>query len=144
LVGDLGNALVDLTAERLVAGQTLPSLPHGGIVQIVSGWQGLAPAEWAGPSNRYEWGLSAMLAEDVFRDANERIAEKAHELELEQPIPFLCECSDKGCFARLFLVFAEYEKARSDPERYLTIPGHEIAGAVVIASDDRLALAEKI
>lgn len=85
-----------------------------------------------------------MLAEDVFRDANERIAEKAHELELEQPIPFLCECSDKRCFTRLFLVFEEYEEARSDSERYLTVAGHEVTGAMVIASDDRFALAEKI
>jgi hypothetical protein len=87
-----------------------------------------------------------MLAEDVFRDANERIAEKAGELELEleQPIPFLCECSDRRCFGLLFLGRAEYEEARADPERYLTLPGHEIAGAIVIASDDRFALAEKI
>jgi len=42
-----------------------------------------------------------MQTEDVFREANERIAEKAHELELQQPIPFLCECSDKRCFAHL-------------------------------------------
>jgi hypothetical protein len=85
-----------------------------------------------------------MPAEDVFREANERIAEKALELDLEQPIPFLCECSDRRCFARLFLGLAEYEEARADPERYLTIPGHEIAGAMVIASEDRFALAEKI
>jgi hypothetical protein len=84
------------------------------------------------------------LAEDVFRDANERIAEKALELELEQPIPFLCECSDRRCFARLFLMLGEYEEARSDPERYLTVGGHEVVGAMVIASDGRFALSEKI
>ena len=85
-----------------------------------------------------------MLAEDLFREANERIAEKALELELEQPIPFLCECSDKRCFARFLLMLGEYEQARSDPARYLTIPGHEIAGATVIASNGRLAVAEKL
>ena len=85
-----------------------------------------------------------MLAEDVFRHANERIAEKALELELEQPIPFLCECSDTRCFARLFLMLGEYEEARSDPERYLTVAGHDVAGAMVIATDDRFALVEKI
>ena len=84
------------------------------------------------------------LAEDVFRDANERIAEQALEFKLEQPIPFLCECSDRRCFARLFLMLGEYEDARSDPERYLTVGGHEVAGAMVIASDSRFALAEKI
>lgn len=85
-----------------------------------------------------------MLAEDVFRDANERIAEKARELALDQPIPFLCECSDERCFGRLLLDPKEYEDVRSDAQRYLTIPGHEISGAMVIASDDRFALAEKI
>jgi hypothetical protein len=85
-----------------------------------------------------------MQPEDVFREANEHIAEKARELELQQPIPFLCECSDKRCFAHLFLDLEEYEEARSDPRRYLTIPGHEVVGAMVVASDDRFALAEKI
>jgi hypothetical protein len=89
-------------------------------------------------------GPSVTLAENVFRDANERIAEKALEFALEQPIPFLCECSDRRCFARLLLDLAEYEEARSDPERYLTVAGHEVAGAMVIATDDRFALVEKI
>jgi hypothetical protein len=89
-------------------------------------------------------GAYSVLAEDVFREANERIAEKALEFELEEPIPFLCECSDRRCFARLFLMLGQYEKARSDPERYLTIPGHEIAGAIVIEEGDGFALAEKI
>ena len=53
--------------------------------------------------------------EDVFRDANERIAEKAREVELQQSIPFLCECSDKGCFAHLLLTLERYEQARADP-----------------------------
>jgi hypothetical protein len=84
------------------------------------------------------------LAEDVFRHANERIAEKARELELEEPIPFLCECSDRRCFDRLFLDLAEYEEARSDPERYLTVAGHEVTGAMVIAEGTGFVLAEKI
>lgn len=85
-----------------------------------------------------------MLAEDVFREANERIAEKARELGLQQPLPFLCECSDKSCFARVLLDREEYDEARADPQRYLTIAGHEVAGAMVIASGERFALAEKI
>ena len=85
-----------------------------------------------------------MLAENVFRDANERIAEKALELDLVQPIPFLCECGDRRCFARLFLRLAEYEEARSDPERYMTVAGHEVTGAMVIAEGDGFVLAEKI
>jgi hypothetical protein len=85
-----------------------------------------------------------LQVEDVFRDANDRIAEKARELGLEQPIPFLCECSDKRCFAHIRLMLPEYDDVRSDPQRYLTIPGHEIAGAMIVVSDRRFALAEKI
>jgi hypothetical protein len=85
-----------------------------------------------------------MQAEDVFREANERIAEKARELKFQQPIPFLCECSDERCFAHVFLTLEEYAEARSGSQRYLTIAGHEVVGAVVIAKDDRFALAEKI
>jgi hypothetical protein len=82
--------------------------------------------------------------EDVFREANERIAEKALELELQQPIPFLCECSNKRCFVHMLLTLEQYAEARADPQRYLIIAGHEVEGAIVIAKDDRFALAEKI
>jgi hypothetical protein len=82
--------------------------------------------------------------EDVFREANIKIAEKARELQMEPPIPFLCECSNKRCLARLHLTLEDYEEARSDPQRYLTITGHEVSGAVVIAQNDRFALAEKL
>jgi hypothetical protein len=67
--------------------------------------------------------------EDVFREANESIAAKARELRMEPPIPFLCECSNKRCLARILLTIEEYDEARSDPQRYLTISGHEVTGA---------------
>lgn len=85
-----------------------------------------------------------MQTEDVFREANESIAAKARELQMEPPIPFLCECSDKRCFERIPLTIDEYEEARSAPQRYLTSSGHQVDGALVIAQDDRFALAEKI
>lgn len=69
-----------------------------------------------------------MQTEDVFREANERIAGKADELNLQPPIPFLCECSDEHCFVRLFLSLEEYAEVRSDPQRYLIISGHDVAG----------------
>jgi len=85
-----------------------------------------------------------LQTEDVFREANESIAAKARELQMEPPIPFLCECSDKRCFERIPLTIDEYEEARSAPQRYLTSSGHQVDGALVIAQDDRFALAEKI
>jgi hypothetical protein len=91
-----------------------------------------------------ESGGTKLEPEDVFREANERIAESARELGFQSRVPFLCECSDKRCRAFIKLTLEEYEEARSDPHRYLTISGHEVLGALVIARDERFALAEKL
>lgn len=82
--------------------------------------------------------------EDVFRSANDRIAEKGDELGWRFPVPFLCECSERGCFARIELTLEEYKQVRSHPQRYLTVPGHEVAGALLIDEHERIALAEKL
>ena len=63
---------------------------------------------------------------------------------MEPPIPFLCECSNKRCFARIWLTIEAYDEARAAPQRYLTVAGHEVEGAFVIAQDERFALAEKL
>jgi hypothetical protein len=80
--------------------------------------------------NRYVWGFGTVQTEDVFREANERIARKADELKLQPPIPFLCECSDERCFVHLFLSLEEYAEVRSDPRRYLIISGHDALGGL--------------
>jgi hypothetical protein len=82
--------------------------------------------------------------EDVFRNANDSIAQTASELGWRYSVPFLCECSDRHCFARLELTLAEYEEARLHPQRYLTAPQHQVAGAFVIEQGERVALAEKL
>jgi hypothetical protein len=85
-----------------------------------------------------------MLAEDVFRNANGHIAEKARELDWGSPVPFLCECSDQRCFARIELTLEAYEDVRSHPQRYLTAPGHEVTGAYLIEDGDKVAFVEKL
>ena len=85
-----------------------------------------------------------MHAEDVFRSVNDRIAEKGWQLGWRFPGPFLCECSDMHCFARLELTLEAYEELRSNPQRYLTVPGHEVAEAKVIEQTERFAVAEKL
>jgi hypothetical protein len=87
---------------------------------------------------------SSLQPEDVFRSANDRIAEKASELGWSSPVPFLCECSDVRCFTRLELALEEYEEARAHPQRYLAVPGHEVVGAFMIEGDDRVAFVEKL
>jgi len=85
-----------------------------------------------------------MRPEDVFRNVNDRIAEKGAELGWRLPGPFLCECSDLCCFARLELTLEDYEELRSHPGRYLTVPGHDVAKAVVIEQTERVAFAERL
>jgi hypothetical protein len=68
-------------------------------------------------------------AEDVFREANEKVAARARELDVDHRLPLLCECRDQSCFARISLTIEVYGQARSDPWRYLTIPGHEASAA---------------
>ena len=85
-----------------------------------------------------------MLSEDVFRSANDRIAEKGRQLGWTFPGPFLCECSDPNCFERVELTLEVYDRLRSHPERYLTAPGHEVAGAIEIERTQAHAFAEKL
>jgi hypothetical protein len=85
-----------------------------------------------------------MEPEDVFRNANHRIADKAAEQAWSDPIPFLCECSDIRCVARLELTLEEYGSARAQSEQYLLKPGHQLSGGIILEQDDRVALAEKL
>jgi hypothetical protein len=85
-----------------------------------------------------------MHAEDVFRSVNDRIAEKGSELGWRLPGPFLCECSDIHCFARLELTLDAYAELRSHTGRYLTVPGHEVKKTVVIEQTERVAFAERL
>jgi len=83
-------------------------------------------------------------AEDVFRSANDRIAEKGRQLGWTSRGRFLCECSDVRCLARLELTLEAYEELRSQAHRYVTAPGHQVAGAIEIRRTKDFALVEKL
>ena len=80
----------------------------------------------------------------MFRSANERIAEKGRQLGWRFPVPFLCECSDARCFARVDLPLADYQQVRSHPQRYLTVRGHEVTGAFVLEQGESASAADKL
>jgi glyoxylase-like metal-dependent hydrolase (beta-lactamase superfamily II) len=88
--------------------------------------------------------VNGVQAEDVFRNANEKVAAKAHALAFRSPIPFLCECSDPRCFRHILLTLDEYEQIGSGTPRYVTLPGHTVGGASLVAEDGRFALVEKL
>lgn len=67
--------------------------------------------------------------ETMFRDANERIAERRAELNaVEGRTPFLCECEDEACSELVRLTAAEYERVRAEPEQFVIVAGHPTDG----------------
>jgi hypothetical protein len=63
--------------------------------------------------------------ESLFRALNENISGLASGLGGEAPFQFICECSTSGCFERLSLTIAEYERVRQDGTHFLLADGHE-------------------
>ena len=61
----------------------------------------------------------------TFRESNERIAAAAEKYGLRDVLPFICECVDASCTTIIRLTPAAYEKVRSNPRHFVTVPGHE-------------------
>jgi len=67
--------------------------------------------------------------ERVFREANERIAERRGELEaLDGGTPFLCECEDERCTEVVQLDLDEYGRVRAHERQFLIARGHPTRG----------------
>ena len=66
--------------------------------------------------------------EAVFRSINNRQAEGHAYFGLEDAQEFICECADVACTAIVRLTLAEYRTIRSDPQRFIVVPGHATPG----------------
>ena len=67
--------------------------------------------------------------EALFRDVNERIASLSRTFDLQdQAFEVVCECSDASCTGRMTVTMGEYTDVRSDPRRFLVLPGHQREG----------------
>jgi hypothetical protein len=88
--------------------------------------------------------------EALFREFNERVADMAETFdplgeEDALRIEFVCECGDLDCLARVELTRAAYEKVRSDPKRFVVVPGHEKTEIErVVAHGDGYFVVEKL
>ena len=85
----------------------------------------------------------------MFRDANDKIETKAarHGFDRDQPLPFICECSDRRCVEIILLSAQEYSRVRSNPRWFAHAPDHEeeLDGAVApVERHERYVLVEKI
>jgi hypothetical protein len=82
-----------------------------------------------------------------FRDANERIRDRADELGVEmERIPFLCECPIEECVEIVHLTPGEYGAVRENSTWFMTAVGHEVAErpvGEVVARRDGYVVIEK-
>ncbi|HET8751288.1 MAG TPA: hypothetical protein VFM43_02035 [Gaiellaceae bacterium] len=82
--------------------------------------------------------------EALFRDVNERIAEREKGFESDRT-QFVCECSDPNCTHRVPASLAEYEEVRDEPTTFLVLPGHEHGDIERVVEDrGRFRIVEKV
>ena len=63
--------------------------------------------------------------EAAFREANERLEDKAAELGFShERTPYLCECENERCTELIALSRPEYEQVRAAPRRFVVVVGH--------------------
>ena len=85
--------------------------------------------------------------EATFREANERVNAAANRLELDQLVPFICECGRQECMTIVRVTTEDYERIRAVPTHFLYAAGHEksipssrwvetLEGAVVVEKFD--------
>jgi hypothetical protein len=68
--------------------------------------------------------LRVAKTESAFRDVNERIADSAQQIGLEEAT-LVCECADPECGHPLAAPLEDYERVRADGARFLIAPQHE-------------------
>ena len=69
--------------------------------------------------------LRIAKTESRFRDVNERIAESAEDVGLQEAA-LVCECADPDCGHRIEASLEDYEQARSDGARFVVAPEHHV------------------
>jgi hypothetical protein len=88
--------------------------------------------------------------EALFREFNERVEGVAEAFDVRGEgdslrIEFVCECGNLDCLERIELTRAGYEQVRSDPRRFVVVPGHEDPEvARVVAQQEGYVVAEKV
>jgi len=79
--------------------------------------------------------------QSLFREVNERIEHRAGDASFTT---FICECCDPQCDASVALTLQEYEEIRADPNRFLVLPGHDVAEVEeIVEANDRYVIVRK-
>jgi hypothetical protein len=84
--------------------------------------------------------------EALFREVNERLRDVSRTFgRADEPLDFVCECSDSRCAERVTLTRAEYEDLRSDSARFVVAKNHAIPEieSVVAHADDHVIVEKR-
>jgi hypothetical protein len=80
-----------------------------------------------------------------FREANDAIEAQATRLEIEDLIPFICECEDEDCMELIQLSSTEYLGVRADPTHFAVVAGHEeVDTSIEIQRNPRFVVIRKL
>jgi hypothetical protein len=72
----------------------------------------------------------------AFRIGNERLRRAVEERGGGEPVPFLCECTDDTCMARVDLTLEEYAGIRRHENRFVILCDHPILPGGRIVQED--------
>jgi hypothetical protein len=64
--------------------------------------------------------------EALFREANESIERGLWPGDEHPAVRFLCECARVDCGQMLELSLGDYERVRTNPKRFVMVPGHQL------------------
>jgi hypothetical protein len=83
--------------------------------------------------------------EALFREVNERVAERAEEFEAESA-EFVCECADPMCTKRIAASLEQYEEVRAAGDTFLVVEGHVERRDLerVVGRGDRFQVVQKL
>jgi hypothetical protein len=86
----------------------------------------------------------AAANEATIRDVNEGIERGQWPGEEDTPVGFRCECAQLGCNQLVELTVREYEEIRTNPRRFVVVPGHEFGDVeTVVESRPGYLIVEK-
>jgi hypothetical protein len=89
--------------------------------------------------------------ENLFREVNDRIEDLSKNVEAQGIAPegglieFHCECGRESCDERVRMTVVEYQRVRSDNDRFAVVPGHETPEVeAVVDSGERFLVVDKL
>lgn len=83
--------------------------------------------------------------EALFRAVNEQIESLNRQLPGSEGMQLVCECGSAQCVERVTVPVDTYERVRSDPRRFLVVPGHIVPEyETVLEEHDAFHIIEKI